>query len=88
MTNLQTYRYEIWNGKESLGLYESEKRLAGGFIVFPGGFRIPIGSRVLRDDGVDYLVRIVLDVSEMKKKVVMDFLKSLEKRQNGESYER
>lgn len=65
MKSLKTYRYEIWNGKKVLAHHESSYLIAGqNFFQFKE-FNIPVNTRIMKNDGVDVLVRFVLDVSQM-----------------------
>jgi hypothetical protein len=73
---LKTYRYEIWDGKQVLSHFESSRMLADEILNFKE-FKIPVGTRILKNDGVDILVRFVLDVSQMKADELDLFLRKI-----------
>lgn len=75
------YSYDIWNGKKVIGSYWSDCRLHGRELVVPAvsefkrefGKRyetimVPLISRLVYDDGVEYRVRISLDVRRKSKR--------------------
>lgn len=79
------YKYELWNGKEVVGIYFStfKLRLIGKFIILSGrdelkrsyskkyeSIKVPIATRLVYDDGVEYRYRLVLDVRKKSKRQI------------------
>lgn len=68
-------RYELWNGKEVVGYYNSNFEICGRRLIVPEQsmlkqkygsalktIEVPIITRIISNDGVDVHFRIVLDV--------------------------
>lgn len=85
---IRSYRYELWDGKKSVGEYVTTRQLFGKYLIVPEQtilkhrygsvwkeIKVPIIVRVVSDDGVDYTVRRVLDIRRKSKRQI-DFLKS------------
>jgi hypothetical protein len=77
------YSYELWNGKAVVGHFNTFTPLYGKFLVIPSipllkqpyGKKIvevcvPVTTRFVSDDGVDIVVRRVLDVRKKSKKQI------------------
>ena len=80
---IQTYQYELWNGKEVVGHYCTQYKLYGRFLVVPTmsllkqpyrskceEILFPITYRIVSDNGVERLTRIVLDVRRKSKRQI------------------
>ena len=77
-------KYDIWNGKKVIGSYESNDILQGKSLtimynsrvnlksktLYLGTIEIPIITRLVHDDGVEYLVRRCLDVRKKSKRQI------------------
>lgn len=73
---IKNYRYELWSGKKAVGYYDAFAPILGNHLIVPEdsifkrGYRkkratikVPIMSVAISDDGIDLVIRRVLDVS-------------------------
>lgn len=80
---IRTYSYELWNGKKSIGKYNTVSPLNGKSLhVYemstlkqfysskPKIIDVPIIYRCILDDGVDYTFRRCLDVRRKSKRQI------------------
>lgn len=77
---IPTYRYELYDGKKVIGIYYINFKLTGKFRYFFIGpsllkrgktyemISVPIGYRMILDNGVDYTIRRFLDVKRKSKR--------------------
>lgn len=83
-----TYSYEIWDGKQVLGHFVSLHLMRGKSVfsqetsILKASYgrklktiEIPITIRIVFDDGIDTMTRVVLDVRRKSKRQI-DILKS------------
>lgn len=76
-----TYTYDLWDGKQTVGTYSCDSPLVGMHLVINTiselkrayGRRyetitIPVGLLIIKDNGIEYTVRRVLDVSRKSKR--------------------
>lgn len=74
------YTYELWNGKEVVGTIDIRNPIMGvNFTIMSYRYKditMPVRTRVVSDDGVDVVLRRVLDVSRKGKRQI-EFLKSI-----------
>jgi len=70
-----SYSYELWDGKKVVGHFNASFPLCGAHVVVPEVstlkqrygtrvkyIKVPMATRVVSDNGVDRLIRLVLDV--------------------------
>jgi len=80
---LKGFNYELWDGKKCIGHFYSNYPLYGKYLVLPEAsvlkhqygrpwkeIKIPIITRHLKDDGIDYTIRRVLDIRKKSKRQI------------------
>lgn len=80
---IRIYKYELWNGHRVMGEYCTTSPLLGKNLVLPTiselkrpynrkiiDITIPIITRCVKNDGVDYTIRRCLDVRKKSKRQI------------------
>lgn len=76
-----TYAYDLWDGKMVIGRIRLAEPLVGLYMVFPvmselkcpygkriETIQVPVGRRIIFNNGEDYTMRTHLDVSRKSKR--------------------
>lgn len=69
------YEYELWNGKKVLDIIKSDKVFLGKYVFFPDlkkrkRIKVPLITRIVYEDGVNFHFRFCLDVRRKSKKQI------------------